>query len=753
MTAGSVIVPTIIPLRQPTPGRSKLAIDSNTKIEIKSDTRNSPIHYTINGSTPEPFKKIGQKCTLQYHGPFTLPAGRQTVKAVAVSEDGMRESYVVTKTFDVDYVKPPILPPEDDDLGFQQDLNLERSKLQVKRAVSKVTTPKSAWNDDHFGASQRYSDMRVTGSTNRRPHSGTRFLNSRMGHTSDKSYRTEPLDSLDLARSESRRSARRLPPDNTTQALRLQRETDFLKCIYCFADRPSDPFCRFCNTCGNSLPEIPAKLTPAEPGQMGMCVYCKSMVPMNTTACIVCEGPIKIQNQPKANIKLHDKTVCSLCGTANPSNLVTCVTCDSRLPTTAQQRAMLNGVSAPPVSNPDRKFVRCDKCSRVNNGDARFCDWCGCKASAPPTLLQCSQCGASNNVYSSYCGGCAVKIEAPGRTEYKLDGSGKSLFLPVTQTSSHAPRPIVNASTQTVGLFYPSRGPSKSEEATFEKQLKERKPLLTPVSPGRGYWRKQVEHVCQHLKIYTQNNADFRALIGEPKMGKLITSTVQEDGYELSLTMTFPLRGGSDKQTGSKLGVSHQGYLSQHTLRDTTDRTDSEDYDSEIETPKAHKKKTVKKTKAKKKQTGPKLSTLDQQLLKELSHEGEGVATEVQQLLDEGADVNCVDKNGLPAIYVAVRNKQVDCIPVLIDGGVDINKKGPSALKGNTALHDAINLGPSGLHVIDVLLENGANQNRKNDRGETPLDLAKKAGFDSIVTKFASALGMSQLAKMTKPRN
>ncbi|XP_055957137.1 double zinc ribbon and ankyrin repeat-containing protein 1 isoform X2 [Patella vulgata] len=763
MTAGSIIVPTIIPLRPPVPGRSKLAIDSNTRIEISSDSLHTTIYYTINGSKPEPFQRIGgQKTTIQYRCPFTLPAGRHTVKAVAVSEDGMRESNVVTKTFDVDFVEPPPRPPEDDDLGFQYDLDLERSKIEVKRAASKImTSPKSAWTDVNSlkHSQQRKSDMRVTGSSHRRPQSGTRFLNSRMGYGTDRSHRTEPLDGLDLARSDSRHGRRRAPPDNTTQALRLQRETDFLKCIYCFADRPSDPFCRYCTTCGNTLPDIPKRLTPTEPGQMGTCVYCKSTVPMNTSACIICEGPIKVQNQPQSSVRLADKLICTLCGTANPSSLVACVTCNTRLPTSAQQSAILNGKSAPPpVSSPDSQYLRCNKCSRVNSGDARYCDWCGCKPSASPGMLQCSTCGSSNNPYSSFCGGCGTTIEAPGRTVYKMDGTGKSLFLPVSQSMTQAPRPVVHATTQTVGLFYPSRGPNKPEvddRASFEKQMRDRKPLLTPVSPGRGYWRKQLDHICQHLKIYTQNNPEFRSLIGEPKMGKLISSTVQEDGYEMSLTLTFPLRGGSDKQTGKKLGVSHQGYLSQHTEHDGIDsyRSDSDDYESdENVTPKTNKKKGSKKSKPKKK-LGPKLSALDQQLVKELGSEGEGAATEVQHLLDEGADVNCVNKNGVPVIYSAVRNKHLDCIPVLVDGGLDINKKGPSALKGNTALHEAVNLGPSGLKVIDVLLENGADQNRKNDRGETPLDLAKKAGYDSVITKFAAALGQSQLAKMTKPRH
>lgn len=30
-----------------------------------------------------------------------------------------------------------------------------------------------------------------------------------------------------------------------------------------------------------------------------------------------------------------------------------------------------------------------------------------------------------------------------------------------------------------------------------------------------------MDHICQHLKTYAANNAEFRALIGEPRMGKV----------------------------------------------------------------------------------------------------------------------------------------------------------------------------------------------------------------------------------------
>ena len=63
----------------------------------------------------------------------------------------------------------------------------------------------------------------------------------------------------------------------------------------------------------------------------------------------------------------------------------------------------------------------------------------------------------------------------------------------VPPSTSTAPRrPTANASTQTVGLFYPSdrelakKKEQEEEKMSFEKQLRDRRPLLTAVSPGKG---------------------------------------------------------------------------------------------------------------------------------------------------------------------------------------------------------------------------------------------------------------------------
>ncbi len=75
------------------------------------------------------------------------------------------------------------------------------------------------------------------------------------------------------------------------------------------------------------------------------------------------------------------------------------------------------------------------------------------------------------------------------------------------------------AATQTYGIYYPSAKDldlliTQNKKLLAEHEFKEQRPVLTSVSPGKGYWRKQLDHVCAHLKTYAANQPDFRALIG-----------------------------------------------------------------------------------------------------------------------------------------------------------------------------------------------------------------------------------------------
>lgn len=82
-------------------------------------------------------------------------------------------------------------------------------------------------------------------------------------------------------------------------------------------------------------------------------------------------------------------------------------------------------------------------------------------------------------------------------------------------------------STQTYGLFYTSaKGLENKEDKNGIKYDSRKAPLLTAVSAGKGYWRQQMDHVCAHLKAFAQNNSEFRVLVGEPRLGKVLIKLI-----------------------------------------------------------------------------------------------------------------------------------------------------------------------------------------------------------------------------------
>lgn len=788
MTAGSIPVPMMIPMRAPQAGKSKTTIDSNTKVSLMCSDSNVTIYYTTNGTKPEPFqpKTTTGYCTLRYRNPITLPHGRVTLKALAVAKDGVRESNVVSKTFDVECVpaeEGSFENNNDDSLAFQEEVAEERLKLQMKRSAKNFQlSKKSAWKEipNQTNVSQLLTDMSL--SDKRDLPISARFLEDRfMRKDNPISKPLHPtkcrlLETIadQLSASEWRGiPERRKQLENSTQSLRLQRQTDFLKCIYCFADRPADPSATFCNVCGKPVPPLPQnRLPPPEPGQMGLCLYCNSMVPLNTDSCVVCEGPIPVQNQPQARIKLSDRLVCPVCSTANSSDLSICVLCDSKLSkeTNLQKFPARPENLFPSETNKNPKFLKCSKCHRINNIDARFCDWCGNQPSQS-SCIQCSSCRANNHLMATYCGTCGMVITPPDRTlepdmtsnKYGTSSSGDTQWLPMSRGHVPMSRSMHSVATQTVGIFYPSqremqkREEEAAEKAAFEKQMRDRQPLMTAISPGRGYWRKQIEHICQHLKVHAQNCADFRALIAEPKMGKLVSGTVHEDAYELSLTLNFALSKLHTTMANGNLIVSpeREDYMSPYPDRNILEsfRSESSQVSETTEdSTTEHSKKTKKTRRTKKSKKSPdnRLAPIDRKLLKEVGPKGEGDVSQVQQFLDEGADPNCTNKDGMPVLIVAVKNKHNDCIPVIVQAGASINQKGPASCQGNTALHEAVNLGVAGAEILEILLGCGADMKKKNDRGETAYDLAVKSGHEMLSKKLMASLGQSQLDKLLK---
>ncbi|NXW43182.1 DZAN1 protein, partial [Nyctiprogne leucopyga] len=767
MTAGSVSVPQVIPLRIPLPGKAKHEIDTNTLVEIKSD-----------GSKPELIRKpgYGEHNTFKYKGPIMLPAGKITVKALAVTKD-CRESTVVTKVFLVEYKQPNILfSVEDNDENFLKDSATQASGMfttKPKKNGMNVEI-KPAWSE----TPQDFQDLETERKTTHRSLQGQQLLAS---HLETTEYREEsmsalPIELLQFASSSAVTSRKSLA---STQVARIQRETDFLKCAHCSAPRLSDPLAHFCQECGSPIPPVPVRrFPPPEGAQMAPCLECRHLVPMNTPTCIVCESPIAPQLQPQTNNCIKGKVICQACGTGNPLHHKCCVTCESKLPEI--QMPMFGGDTPPSYYSQQRKTVSCSKCNRVNQCDARFCDWCGAKARAlgpgpPPSYFTCFKCGASNRPYARFCGSCGVYIEPPSRVGSQNDvltDAGDSLGfseakrfqaqvawqpLPISLPKSRAElKEREDKGTQTIGLFYPSSKLLEKKELELISQkenlekMSDHKHLLTAISPGKGYWRKQLDHVCAHLRSYAQNNLEFRALVGEPRMGKINSASIHEDDYEVTITLNYALALNKDIHTNKPVKFSSH-YLNTVTEvrggQDSSQTSFGKD-DHSIFHSRGKIKRTKSRTLAEKED---KLSVQSRQLLDELGPNGKGRITLVEKLLSKGADPNCTSDEDQPALTVAVLNKHAEAISLLVQKGANIDQQ--SGLYNNTALHEAVLLGSEGEECIRVLIGCNASTKKKNAKGQSAYDLAVTAGNNEVISLFTSKLGQGTLDELTKPRS
>ncbi|NXH61856.1 DZAN1 protein, partial [Rhabdornis inornatus] len=742
MTAGSVSVPQIIPLRIPPPGRAQREIDTNTLIGIKSD-----------GSKPELIWKPGYGAcnTLEYKGPITLPVGKIMVKALAVTKD-YRESSIVTKVFVVEYQQPNILfPVEDDDNNFLRDVvaqNKEGGTFTTKPKKNRLNVEiKPAWDETPH-------DLQDRKPSHRSPQ-GPQFLASRLEATEyrEESTSAQPMESLQFASSSAVTSQKSLA---STQVSRIQSKTDFLKCTHCSAPRLSEPLAHFCQKCGFPIRPVPVQRFPLPEGtQMAPCLECRHLVPMNTPTCIICESPIAPQLQPQNNICIKGKVICQVCGTGNPLHHKHCATCESKLPEI--QMPVFGGDSCPPLQGQQRKTAQCSKCNGVNQSDACFCAWCGAKARAPPgpppSYFTCSKCGTSNQPYARFCVSCGVYIEppsrqtSPGRPMDHGDSLGSSVAKRLQAQAAWQPSPVSlpksravlterkDKGTQTIGLFYPSSKllEKKALDLISQKEkvekMSDHKPLLTAVSPGKGYWRKQLDHVCAHVRSYAQNSLEFRTLIGEPQMGKINYATISEDDYEVTITLNFAAIN-KDIHPNRAMKFSND-YLSAET--EVTDGRDgSQTNFGRDDHNLFYSRGKIKRTKSRTLMgQGYKLSPESRQLLDELGQTGKGRITFIEQLLSDGADPNSLSEEERPALTVAVLNKHTGAISTLVQKEADIDQQ-----HKNRALHEAVLLGLEGEECIQTLLCCNASVQKKNATGHSALDLAVAAGDNKVISLF-----------------
>ncbi|XP_077574653.1 double zinc ribbon and ankyrin repeat-containing protein 1 [Stigmatopora nigra] len=231
---------------------------------------------------------------------------------------------------------------------------------------------------------------------------------------------------------------------------------------------------------------------------------------------------------------------CATCGAPLPRRVmppvdgqkVRCVLCDTQVPTEAGV-----GIShAVAQVSPDRELP-CSECRRGNRVNARYCDWCGAKvhvcsetATAVATYETCTGCGAAVPPQAANCAVCGLFLDAPPPSSLRTATSSCQ-----TQTS-----PVALRRAEPVSAEHP---PTSRRD----------RPPLAAISPGRGYWRQQVDHVCAHLRSFAQNDAPFRTLLGEPRLGRMISAVLRKDAGEVNLILSFndvERRARRDADTG-----------------------------------------------------------------------------------------------------------------------------------------------------------------------------------------------------------
>ncbi|KAH6783232.1 chloroplast signal recognition particle component [Perilla frutescens var. hirtella] len=120
-------------------------------------------------------------------------------------------------------------------------------------------------------------------------------------------------------------------------------------------------------------------------------------------------------------------------------------------------------------------------------------------------------------------------------------------------------------------------------------------------------------------------------------------------------------------------------------------------------------------------------------------------ADALKQLIDsgDGRDVDAVDSDGRTALLFVSGLGSEQCVQLLAEAGADVNHRDNSG--GLTALHMAAGYVRPG--VAKVLIEYGADVEVADDRGRTPLQLAREILKSTPQLQFARRLGLESVVR------
>lgn len=107
----------------------------------------------------------------------------------------------------------------------------------------------------------------------------------------------------------------------------------------------------------------------------------------------------------------------------------------------------------------------------------------------------------------------------------------------------------------------------------------------------------------------------------------------------------------------------------------------------------------------------------------------EGREIIVQMLLRAGANTNAHDREGWTALHFAAQGHHVTIARLLIESGAEIDSVDAH---GNTPLFRAVFASRGRGEMLCLLLDAGADRNRKNASGVSPLELAMTIGNYSV---------------------
>jgi len=770
-----VSVPVIVPLKAPgsLQGSSrKWQIDTSTRIEIHSNTKDCVLFYTLDCTKPDPFKKIGEKTTYQYQSPFTLKHGKRTVKALAVLKSGLKESSVNTKVFQVVVAAPQAIESDDDE---------ESNKTSwANQHVSDDDDFDNSYND-----SERKMFKKVIG--NSLHHEEKKAPQSMIRRVVTAYSPVETTSSPDFPQHfNNTRSPIRSPVNNNNFL-----PDEVLRCLSCHTPRPRDPYARFCNGCKSILPPAPGcvRMSYRDTNvEYQPCKNCGSIIPADSSNCGVCSEALKKTRGKVQNGRIK----CEHCSTLNPMHTTECLVCDEKL------NNELTKIKSPPPSKPTEDFISCSSCDRINCGDSRFCDWCGEKVKAQKSSVTCKSCSTENDTYSQYCCNCGQKLSTPLRRSFqdtlgdmveKQESSTMELLATLTMNDSkdeswkqiNIGSPPTRKRFKNISIQAGDGIIEKSYLHPEQSILNKQTPMIK-LSPGKGYWRQQIDHVGQQLKIYAQNNIEFRESFSQYVMAGLKSVNMEVKEEELTLSAQFTIKTNSGKKNKKFMpGNNESGETLIHALlasknpssiinsrpesaKSTTSRPSSRPSSrpnsarsttstSSRPSSARKKKKTITLKKMEKEKITKKLSKLTEEELKLLSILKSSKSPNIEKfevlLENENTNPDTKDENDIPLLKLCIKNKHIDLLKPLLSAGADINLI--SGVKENTALHECVLQGVSGRDSLNVLLNHKAIDLDVHDKkGQTAYVIALESGIDLLTNQFTAVMSKDLLNDVMK---